>query len=47
VGHGTVRLSSKVMQQHEFLFIAIDYFAKWVEGEAIASIIEREVQNFI
>ena len=29
------------------MLIAIDYFTKWVEAEALAIIIEANVQNFV
>ena len=31
----------------KFLLIAIDYFTKWVEAEALATITEAKVQNFV
>ena len=34
-------------RQMKFLLVAIDYFMKWVEAEALATIIETKVQNFI
>ena len=34
-------------RQMKFLLIAIDYFTKWVEAEALATITETKVQNFI
>ena len=34
-------------RQMKFLFVAIDYFTKWVEAEALATIIETKVQNFV
>ena len=37
----------KAIGQHKFLFVEVDYFTKWVEAEAIASITEREVLRFI
>ena len=30
-----------------FLLVAIDYFTKWVEAEALAMITEAKVQNFV
>jgi len=37
----------KAMGQRKFLLVVVDYFTKWVEEEAIASITKREVQKFI
>jgi len=37
----------KAMGQRKFLLVAINYFTKWVEVEALAPITEREVQKFI
>ena len=34
-------------RQMKFLLIAIDYFTKWVEAEALATITETKVQNFV
>ena len=34
-------------RQMRFLLIAIDYFTKWVEAEALAMITEAKVQNFV
>ena len=34
-------------RQMKFLLIAIDYFTKWVEAEALATITEAKVQNFV
>lgn len=31
----------------KFLLITIDYFTKWVEAEALATITEAKIQNFI
>ena len=31
----------------KFLLVAIDYFTKWVEAEALAIITETKVQNFV
>ena len=31
----------------KFLPVVIDYFTKWVEAEALATIIEIKVQNFV
>ena len=34
-------------RQMKFLLVAIDYFTKWVEAEAFATITETKVQNFV
>ena len=34
-------------KQIKFLLVAIDYFTKWVEAEALATITETKVQNFV
>ena len=34
-------------RQMKFLLVAIDYFTKWVEVEALATITEAKVQNFV
>ena len=34
-------------RQMKFLLVAIDYFMKWVEVEALATITETKVQNFV
>ena len=34
-------------RQTKFLLVIIDYFTKWVEAEALATITETKVQNFI
>ena len=33
--------------QVKFLLVAIDYFTKWTEAEALATITEARIQNFI
>ena len=30
-----------------FLLVAIDYFTKWVEVEALPTITEAKIQNFV
>ena len=34
-------------RQMRFLHVAIDYFMKWVEAEALATITKAKVQNFV
>ena len=34
-------------RQMRFLLVAIDYFTKWVEAKAVATITEAKVQNFV
>uniref|UniRef100_A0A2N9HRX3 Uncharacterized protein n=1 Tax=Fagus sylvatica TaxID=28930 RepID=A0A2N9HRX3_FAGSY len=34
-------------RQLKFLVVAIDYFTKWVEAEPLATITEKNVQNFV
>ena len=34
-------------RQMKFLRVAIDYFTKWVEAEAFATITKAKVQNFV
>ena len=35
------------IRQLKFLVVGIDYFIKWVEAEALATIIEKNVRSFI
>ena len=35
------------VRQLKFLIIGIDYFTKWVEAETLATIMEKNVQNFV
>ena len=35
------------MRQLKFLIVNIDYFTKWVEAKTLASIIEKNIRNFI
>lgn len=35
------------IQQLKFLVVGIDYFTKWVEVEPLATITEKNVQNFV
>jgi len=34
-------------RQVRFLLVAINYYTKWVEAEALATITEAKVQNFV
>ena len=34
-------------RQLKFLVVAIDYFTKWVEAKPLATITERNIQNFV
>jgi len=38
---------SQGKRQVKFLLVAIDYFTKWVEAEALATITEARIQNFV
>ena len=38
---------STAIKQLKFLVVGIDYFTKWVEAEALATITEKNVCNFI
>ena len=33
--------------QLKFLVVGIDYFTKWVEAEALATITEKDVRSFV
>ena len=35
------------VQQLKFLIVCIDYFTKWVEAEALATITEKNVRSFV
>jgi len=35
------------IQQLKFLVVGIDYFTKWIEAEALATITKKNVQSFI
>ena len=36
-----------VVRQLKFLVVGIDYFTKWVEAEALATITEKNILSFI
>jgi len=38
---------SKATGQRKYLFVAVDYFTKWIQAEAVASITTVEVRKFI
>ena len=35
------------VRQLKFLIVGIDYFTKWVEAETLATIMEKNVRNFV
>ena len=35
------------IRQLKFLVVGIDYFTKWVEAEALATITEKNVRSFV
>ena len=37
----------KAMRQRKYLFVAVDYFTKWIEAEGVTSITTTEVRKFI
>ena len=37
----------KAIDQRKYFFVAVDYFTKWIEVKAIASITAPEVPKFI
>ena len=37
----------QVKGQVKFLIVAIDYFTKWVEAEALATITEARIRSFV
>ena len=38
---------SIAVRQLKFLIVGIDYFTKWVEAETLATIMEKNVRNFV
>ena len=47
VGHGHVGPLPTAATQKKFLLAATDYFSKWVEVEAYASIKDKDVTKFV
>ncbi|RVW70451.1 Pol polyprotein [Vitis vinifera] len=47
VGHGHSGTLPAAPTQKKFLLIATDYFSKWVEAEAYASIKDKDVTKFV
>ena len=35
------------MRQLKFLVVGINYFTKWVEAEALATIMEKNIRSFV
>ena len=46
-GLDIVGLLPQGKRQIKFLLVAIDYFTKWAEAEALSTITEAKVQNFV
>ena len=38
---------SVVAKQLKFLVVGIDYFTKWVKAKLLATITEKNIQNFV
>ena len=36
-----------VIRQLKFLMVGIDYFTKWLEAKALATITEKNVRSFV
>ena len=36
-----------VMRRLKFLIVSIDYFTKWVEAKALATVTEKNVRGFV
>ncbi|KAL0377453.1 UNVERIFIED_CONTAM: hypothetical protein Sradi_3050800 [Sesamum radiatum] len=47
MGFGFVGPFPQATGQRKFLIVAVDYFTKWVEAEALAKISEKEVIKFL
>ena len=35
------------MRQLKFLVVSVDYFTKWVEAEAMATLSEKNIRSFV
>ena len=46
-GLDIIGLFLTVARQLKFLVVGIDYFTKWVEAEALATIMEKNVRSFV
>ena len=47
MGTGYLGPLPTALRQLKFLVVGIDYFIKWVEAEALATITEKNIQNFV
>ena len=46
-GLDIIRSFPTTVRQPKFLVVGIDYFTKWVEAEALDTIMEKNVRSFI
>ena len=46
-GLDIMRSFPTAVRQLKFLVVGIDYFTKWVEAEALATITEKNVRSFV
>ena len=46
-GLDIMSLFPTAIRQLKFLVVGIDYFTKWVEAEALATITEKNIRSFI
>jgi len=46
-GLDIIGLFSTAIRQLKFVVVGIDYFTKWVETEALATITEKNVRSFV
>nr|CAN82844.1 hypothetical protein VITISV_005761 [Vitis vinifera] len=47
LGHSEAQYVLAKLHEEKFLLVAIDYFSKWVEAEAYASIKDKDVTKFV